>query len=205
MHGASPRRQGVFRPASPHAVELLGTPRARVCPKQPRASSLLRSLRRLVSMCARDMSPGPHQCSWPVNQGRKGAAAASHPAGRRTDATFNHARGPWQIRPAAGLGRTALVSVYGPLPAAPGNSPTDDASDGPSRKLVILETLPGPIPGVRGAAVGTRSDGRAVGRLDCDPQDVPSAPPGAICHVAVPLWPLGRRFMALILACFLPS
>ena len=66
----------------------------------------------------------------------------------------------------------------------------------PSRKLV---TLPGPIPGVRGAAVGTRSDGRAVGRLDCDPQDVPSAPPGAICHVAVPLWPLGRRFMALSL------
>ena len=148
MHGASRRRQGVFRPASPHAAELLGTPRARVCPKQ---------------------------------------------------VTFNHARGPWQIRPAAGLGRTALVSVYGPLPAAPGNSPTDDASDGPSRKLVILETLPGPIPGVRGAAVGTRSDGRAVGRLDCDPQDVPSAPPGAICHVAVPLWPLGRRFMALSL------
>ena len=120
MHGASPRRQGVFRPASPHAVELLGTPRACVCPKQPRASSLLRSLRRLVSMCARDMSPGPNQCSWPINQGRKGAAAASHPAGRRTDATFNHARGPWQIRPAAGLGcgRTALVSVYGPAPRA---------------------------------------------------------------------------------------
>ena len=157
MHGASPRRQGVFRPASPHAAELLSTPRARVCPKQPRASSLLRSLRRLVSMCARDMSPGPHQCSWPVNQGRKGAAAASHPAGRRTDATFNHARGPWQIRPAAGLGcgRTALVSVR---PSDPGQLMMIDPEN---EKLV---TLPGPLPGVRGAAVGTRSDGRAVGR-----------------------------------------
>ena len=134
MHGASPRRQGVFRPASPHAAELLGTPRARVCPKQPRASSLLRSLRRLVSMCARDMRPGPHQCSLPINQGRKGAAA-SHPAGRRTDATFNHARCPWQIRPAAGLGcgRTALVSVYGPLPSGSAPRATDAKIGHPAR------------------------------------------------------------------------
>ena len=120
-------------------------------------------------MCARNVSPGPHQCSWPIDQGSKGAAAASHPAGRRTDATCNHARGPWQIRPAAGLVVVGLRAAVGPGPLQlmidPNSGKEMRAEIGPNGGHTCKESY----------RVGNRSDGRAVG-LHCDPQDVPSAP-----------------------------